>query len=142
MKAIPWGAMDLYKLHSNPEKLIHNGEFRYLPSQEAMGEMSDYYENWITHSEDESYNGTSEWTLSYLDSQVQEDIFQYDYAMNRGEDMEHYYRGALFDYSPEQLKILYHYVMARMDSELELTVQNFAKYYDEYRIRFSKKLDW
>ena len=145
MKAIPWGVMDLYKLHSNPEKLIHNGEFRYLPSQEALDDLSDYYENWASWAEDESSEGNSErdeWTVEFLNNQIEEDEHEYNYEVRGDEIVGESYRGALFDYSTEQLKIIHYYFMARMDGGLETTVQNFSKFYDEYRIRFGKKLKW
>ena len=134
-KSIPWGVPNLYQFHSNPEQLDHYGELRYLPSQDALDELSNYYENWSMWADDEASEGDparEEWTSDYLIDQVSDDSFNHDYEIRRGGSEEDYPRGALFDYTTEQLNIMHYYLMTHDDNE-RLTVQNFTEFYDRMR---------
>ena len=82
-------------------------------------------------AEDESSEGNSErdeWTVEFLNNQIEEDEHEYNYEVRGDEIVGESYRGALFDYSTEQLKIIHYYFMARMDGEL--TVRDFSEFYD------------
>jgi hypothetical protein len=75
MKTIPWGSSpNLYKLHSNPEKLVGYESLRtsFLPTDGQLQEMMDHYENW--------WDGTGEgdtvddWNVYYVDDQIAVDV--------------------------------------------------------------------
>jgi len=135
MKAIPWGVMDLYKFHSNPEKLLHNGEFRYLPTATQIYDAVDMYESW---RDDE--NVLSKWSLDFLIRQ--RDDLQWEYDNDWGDDADEY-KPSLLGLSEVQLGWLHDFILNRYD-DLNLTygdgnrkemVDAFAKFYKNGRIK-------